>query len=630
MKLFAVSLMFVACFCILIGLIQNVVNTDHVGATDRNIMHLNGDYVNLWWFVQLTDIHVSKFQDPKRPEDLAKFCQHHLPKIAPELFIVTGDLTDAKYKNQRGSTQFIEEWKRYEEVITLCQKYNNDVKWLDVRGNHDAFNVPDLDHQKNLFRKYSGQGETNPSSYKYTHKLKFGEYSFIAMDATPDPGPRRPFNFIGILRDKQINLLNKMSLESSSSNMTFWFGHYPTSLIITEDGSDIRQLMRNASAYFCGHLHLSSLVPELHTRHKTGTYELELGDWKDNRMYRIVAVDNNVMAFSDQAFHEEPVIIFTNPQHARFPAPQKVTSTHIRLLIFPPSQTLTVDLYIDKVKIGEAQNIKGPLYVLPWRPEQFKSGLHHITAVVKEKGFTIKEKSQLFSLDGTTEPFPLLARIVLMVDLLFIGKFLFYFLGVVYVLVLCLLRKCADIRSLKLQGDALPGRFIKNFINRWIRRVWLVSKVTKIFLILTCFTAYIMIGPWFMAEVIDGHTGLMFVWGLYVRGALLPGSLTYIYGIFQMVSYNIPLLFHLGYILDYPQSFSESNRLRLSHRIRHLYIPMIVLLIFQCYVTLIEFPQAYGTKAMILGPVRSGSIFIGMYCYYAAFTHHYKSTVHTS
>lgn len=43
-------------------------------------------------------------------------------------------------------------------------------------------------------------------------------------------------------------------------------------------------------------------------------------------------------------------------------------------------------------------------------------------------------------------------------------------------------------------------------------------------------------GPWFMAEVLDGHTGLMFVWGLYVRGALLPGSLTYIYGIFQVKS----------------------------------------------------------------------------------------------
>lgn len=51
----------------------------------------------------------------------------------------SGDLTDAKYKNERGSTQFIEEWKRYEEVITLCQKYNNNVKWLDVRGNHGEY-----------------------------------------------------------------------------------------------------------------------------------------------------------------------------------------------------------------------------------------------------------------------------------------------------------------------------------------------------------------------------------------------------------------------------------------------------------------------------------------------------------
>lgn len=54
-------------------------------------------------------------------------------------FFFEGDLTDAKYKNQRGSTQFIEEWKRYEEVITLCQKYNNNVKWLDVRGNHGEY-----------------------------------------------------------------------------------------------------------------------------------------------------------------------------------------------------------------------------------------------------------------------------------------------------------------------------------------------------------------------------------------------------------------------------------------------------------------------------------------------------------
>lgn len=55
MKLFVISLMFVVCFCILIGLIQNVVNMDYGGIyfIDRNIIYLNGDDVNLWWFVQV-------------------------------------------------------------------------------------------------------------------------------------------------------------------------------------------------------------------------------------------------------------------------------------------------------------------------------------------------------------------------------------------------------------------------------------------------------------------------------------------------------------------------------------------------------------------------------------------------
>ena len=43
---------------------------------------------------------------------------------------------------------------------------------------------------------------------------------------------------------------------------------------------------RNGVAYLCGHLHtLGDLVPNMYTRQKTGMLELELGDWKINRMY---------------------------------------------------------------------------------------------------------------------------------------------------------------------------------------------------------------------------------------------------------------------------------------------------------------------------------------------------------
>lgn len=38
-------------------------------------------------------------------------------------------------------------------------------------------------------------------SYSYVFNTSFGSYNFVALDACPNPGPRRPFNFFGILHD---------------------------------------------------------------------------------------------------------------------------------------------------------------------------------------------------------------------------------------------------------------------------------------------------------------------------------------------------------------------------------------------------------------------------------------------
>lgn len=70
------------------------------------------------------------------------------------------------------------------------------------------------------------------------------------------------------------------------------FGHYPTSCIIASGGvSSVRSLIGRYSesvAYVCGHLHrMGGLVPTMYTIQKLGFLELELGDWKDNRMYGI-------------------------------------------------------------------------------------------------------------------------------------------------------------------------------------------------------------------------------------------------------------------------------------------------------------------------------------------------------
>ena len=42
---------------------------------------------------------------------------------------------------------------------------------------------------------------------------------------------------------------------------------------------------RDAAYYLCGHLHtLAGLLTRMYSRHNTGTIELELGDWRDNRL----------------------------------------------------------------------------------------------------------------------------------------------------------------------------------------------------------------------------------------------------------------------------------------------------------------------------------------------------------
>lgn len=48
-----------------------------------------------------------------------------------------------------------------------------------------------------LPRKYSANQKIG--SFHYVHKTPFGNYSFVCVDATLTPGPKRPYNFFGIL-----------------------------------------------------------------------------------------------------------------------------------------------------------------------------------------------------------------------------------------------------------------------------------------------------------------------------------------------------------------------------------------------------------------------------------------------
>ncbi|KAL3874475.1 hypothetical protein ACJMK2_037484 [Sinanodonta woodiana] len=625
MKRLAFILIFLSICAALVAFISRVLDDNidvKIVPPENDHIHPGNEFRHLFWFVQVSDIHISRYDGKGRGPDLVRFCDSHLRFIKPEFVLATGDLTDAKDSDKMGSRQYLDEWQIYHDAVKECQKIT--AKWFDIRGNHDAFDIPDMDHPNNLFRKYSAQGKEHHSSYIHHHVTEYGKYSFAAMDATPNPGPKRPFNFFGYLRQSEEDNLRQFDKESIDSNVTIWFGHYPTSLIATESGQNLHQIMRNVTAFLCGHLHtLGNLVPHMYTRQKTGLLELELGDWRDARIYRILAIDHDLLSFTDEVLGEWPVVLITNPKHAALSSPYHEplhriqASTHIRLLVFTPGTVNNVEVYIDGTNTGQAVHVEGPLYVLPWNSVDYQTGLHSIRVVVQDSLYNRKEIEQPFSVDGTKSFLPFWPRFLLMLNIANVLKVIFYCLSLVYILVLTSLRQCSNIKTyIYLTDRWFPIGLLSNCFNQWVYRIWLVSQVGGLFYPLVLFAAYIAIGPWFVGELLEGHTGLVFIWGLIVKSSYIPTCVTYIYGVFQLLAFNIPLLMFLGYFLHYKRASVTASSL--FHQIIHIYLPLIALVTVSIYMALNEFPKAYGTRALILGPVRTGSVILALVLFYVA------------
>ncbi|CAG2183394.1 unnamed protein product, partial [Oppiella nova] len=137
------------------------VSVDSDGVTiDDSLRHT-------FWFIQISDLHLSVHFGPKRAPDLEQFCREYIDIMKPSVVLATGDLTDARTRDPMGSRVFEEEWLMYWNALNKTNVTTKTI-WLDIKGNHDNFNVYGWNSPNNFFQKYSIRGPNTTRSYRYS------------------------------------------------------------------------------------------------------------------------------------------------------------------------------------------------------------------------------------------------------------------------------------------------------------------------------------------------------------------------------------------------------------------------------------------------------------------------------
>eukprot|EP00088_Acartia_fossae_P028655 TRINITY_DN29471_c0_g1_i3.p1 TRINITY_DN29471_c0_g1~~TRINITY_DN29471_c0_g1_i3.p1 ORF type:complete len:649 (-),score=40.58 TRINITY_DN29471_c0_g1_i3:324-2270(-) len=581
----------------------------------------NDAYTGLTWFLQISDVHIS-FKHPDRTKEFREFVRDYLGVYKPDLVLCTGDLTDGKIFRGMSSKQVESEWRDYHDVVVTDRRRRQDTTpWLDIRGNHDNLNVLNRQSQQNYFRNYSSMGlQGNLESYKYSTRLRGRGYNFIALDATLDVGTRFPFNFVGDISTSQQDKIRSLVKDVNPKDHTIFFGHYPSSTVRAKEF--LLSTVSSGLVYLNGHLHDLAIF-RLHTMysfHGGQNLELELVDWKWNRAYRLLAIDQGFLSFTDLRFGSDnwPVILPTLPKRSDFLLQSKEPDfdlqkfDQIRTLVFSASQILSVSAFVDDGdEITCRKEGDGPLYTCPWNPHNYKSGLHKLKIVAKDNSNRVKAVQQSFSLDKVSaKPFNhAFANFVLGASFSVTFQVLYLVSALLSISFLPVLYFIAKLSAQRYFSERVNGIVQRILHCCCLRKALNVTSVKPLFYFFTLFPLYLAVGPWVIGKLVEDTYGAAFAWGTFVSTEFVATEVGYFKYAMQTLFIHPIVLLVCGHILECRAYYSGQNRGRKCGIMMHIVVGILFFLASYLFIfESIIFWLQFGVMGAFLGILSTWSL----------------------
>jgi hypothetical protein len=471
---------------------------------------VTGNNQNILYWLQLSDIHINE-KEPEITQAFAKFVNETIPTISPNFVIATGDTVDGEHPDKNG--QHHQSLGEYEIVRSILDSANfPDGFFRFTIGNHEKY---DTINDSPFFTYFE-----NDSNYVITVNTTFGLYRFVVIDTTPEIGLVNYYNLWGVLTTERLNIIEELLANSASPwiNQTIFMGHHPLENLISAksaSGKNFEQIMASvgAVAYLNGHIHQEKFY-----RVKDGLIEIMAPAFKENGIYRICALDNDIFAFNDITSAKWPAVVLTNPIDHQFytnrmPLNRMQTDTQIRALIFDPSPIEKAEIFIDGMLRGNMTYTGDNVYGLNYNPADFNTGRHTLRLVVtsasgsseQEITFNIGNLSpdKSFRFGAAVLNFPI--RNVM------IGAFIFlWILNIIPFVV-------PKIWQTRNPGKELifRSKFGNSMFGRWGTAAKLPFSSMLLLLIIPMF---VLVGPIIIAPVVQNIVGYHFLYGMLLVG----------------------------------------------------------------------------------------------------------------